>query len=102
PPFGEQIAEGIFQLNYEKLGYKTEPHVTSPYTKNTLPFVMDEDGRLFIDYRVDLMHVLQEVEHDYESGDDIRKVLEDNYPFVPAYSLPYTIKEAEPVFMLEK
>ena len=32
PPFGEKIADNVFTINYEKLGMKEEPTVTSPYS----------------------------------------------------------------------
>ena len=81
PPFGEQIEQGIYKLNYEKLGYKSEPYVVSPYTKNNLPFLMNTDGELFVDYRIDLQHALDEFDHSFKEGDDIRAILEENYPF---------------------
>lgn len=102
PPFGEQIEKGIYKLNYEKLGYKSEPHVVSPFTKNNLPVVMNTDGELFVDYRIDLQQALDEFDHSFEEGDDIRSILEDNYHFVPVYSLPYTIKDGEPVFLIDE
>lgn len=99
PPFGEQIAPNIYKLNYEKLGYKSEPYVVSPYSNQNLPLVIDTDGKIYIDYRIDLKQALEEFDHTYETGDDIRPILEDHYPFVPAYSLPYTIENNEPVFL---
>lgn len=102
PPFGEQIEKGIYKLNYEKLGYKSEPQVVSPFTKNNLPVVMNTDGELFVDYRIDLQQALDEFDHSFEEGDDIRSILEDNYHFVPVYSLPYTIKDGEPVFLIDE
>lgn len=102
PPYGEQIEADIYKLNYEKLGYQSEPYVISPYTQSNLPFVIDTDGELYIDYRIDLQQALDEFDHDYKEGEDIRPILEDNYPFVPAYSLPYTIRNSEPVFTVEK
>src|SRR5690606_26642624 len=85
PPFGEQIAPNIYKLNYEKLGYKSEPYVVSPYSNQNLPLVIDTDGKIYIDYRIDLKQALEEFDHTYETGDDIRPILEDHYPFVPAY-----------------
>lgn len=102
PPFGEQIDDGLFQLNYKKLNYSSEPHVVSPFTGNNLPFILDKNGELYIDYRIDLQQALSEYEHSLQEGDDIRTILEDNYPFVPVYSLPYTVKENEVVFMNNK
>lgn len=99
PPFGEQIADGIYKVNYEKLGYSSEPVVVSPYTHDNLPIVMNEEGNIFIDYRIDLQRAINEFDHDFQEGDDIRTILEDEYLFVPAYSLPYTIEQNEVVFM---
>lgn len=37
-----------------------------------------------------------------EAGEDIRMLLVDAYPVVPAYSLPYTVDENnEPIFMYD-
>jgi len=101
PPFGEQIEKGVFRLNYEKLGYKSEPYVVSPYSSENLPFVINADGELFIDYRLDLAKMLEEYEHEFKEGDDIRPILTDNAPFVPSYSLPYTLEGNEPKFLIK-
>lgn len=100
PPYGEQIADGIYKLNYEKLGYKEEPTVISPFSQVSLPIIMNTDGELFIDYRIDLNQTLGDVNSKYKEGDDIRYILPEQSPFVPAYSLPYTLKNNEPVFMI--
>ncbi len=101
PPFGEQVDKNIYTLNYKKLGFKTEPHVVSPFSKTNLPLLINTEGELFVDYRIDLQQALKEFEHDFKYGDDIRPILENNYPFVPAYSLPYTIDDNEPVLITE-
>lgn len=100
PPFGEEIAEGVYQLNHEELGLDMAPFVESPYSENHLPIVLDVNGDLYVDYSADLYAELQSVEHNYQPGDDIRYLLAENSPFVPVYSLPYTINEEEPVFMV--
>lgn len=100
PPFGNQIEKGIYQINYKKLGFKSEPVVVSPFTKSNLPFVMDETGEVYIDYRIDLQEALEQQPYHFKENEDIRFILTDNYPFVPAYSLPYTIKNDEPTFLL--
>lgn len=99
PPFGEKIAEDLYTINYEELGLKEAPHAISPFTKEPLPIIMDVNGDLYIDYRIDLNQILQEKDVDYEEGEDLRYLLTDDYPFVPAHSLPYTIKDGEAVFM---
>jgi len=99
PPFGQEIVKGIYTINYESLGLSNEPYVVSPYSNNNLPIIMDTDGQLYVDYRIDLNDALQTYEHQYEEGDDIRFILAENTPFVPVYSLPYTIQEEEPIFL---
>ncbi len=101
PPYGENIGKDLFTIDYEKLDLSAEPTVVSPYTQNNLPLVMDVNGDLFIDYRADLMQLLGEQEHSFENGDDIRSIFTDTSPFVPAYSLPYTIEDGEPTFFIE-
>lgn len=99
PPFGKQIEKGIFQINHKKLGYDAQPHVVSPFTNNNLPFVMDYNGDTYIDYRIDLKEAMDEYPTHFSEGEDIRSILTDNYHFVPAYSLPYTIENGDPVFL---
>ncbi|MDC3415384.1 hypothetical protein [Aquibacillus salsiterrae] len=100
PPFGEEVTKGVYKINKQLLGLETDPFVVSPYSGKNLPIVMDVQGNLFVDYRMDLYEALNNFEHNLKEGDDIRYLLADNYPFVPAYSLPYTVKDGEPVFML--
>jgi len=98
PPFKDEVAEDIYSINYELIGLDEPPTVVSPYSGNRLPILMDVDGNIYIDYRQDLYNALQEYDHNYENGDDIRFLLSDHSAIVPAYSLPYTVKDGEPVF----
>ncbi|GAB3791835.1 hypothetical protein [Virgibacillus kimchii] len=98
PPFGREIGDHIFTVDYEELGMDEPATVRSPYSNENLPIVMNVDGELFIDYRIDLQKALNDFDHDFEEGDDIRYLLAENTPFVPAYSFPYTIEDGEPVF----
>ncbi|SES80733.1 hypothetical protein SAMN05216389_102257 [Oceanobacillus limi] len=99
PPFGEEIAEGLFTIDYQTLGFDEPLSIISPYSNEHLPIIMDTDGKLYIDYRIDLQKALGDFDHVFEEGDDIRYLIAENTPFVPVYSLPYTIKDGEPVFM---
>ncbi|MFD1018494.1 hypothetical protein [Thalassobacillus hwangdonensis] len=101
PPFDTQISKGIYDIDHKKIGMDSPPTVTSPYSQKLLPIYLDSEGNLLIDYRKDLYQFLQEYDHDYKNGDDIRYLLVDHAPFVPAYSIPYTVKDGEPVFMPE-
>ncbi|MFO1444600.1 hypothetical protein KDN24_15620 [Bacillus sp. Bva_UNVM-123] len=102
PPYKEQIAEHVFTLDYEKIGYKEAPVVLSPYSGHNLPFVVTGEAEIYVDYRTDLARAMQNKEFNYKQGDDIRNILVLDSPFVPAYSLPYTMDEKtnEPIFLL--
>jgi len=99
PPFGEKIGGDLYTVDYEELGLEEAPTVPSPYSEKELPILMNSDGELFVDYRPELYEALETYDHSYETGDDIRFLLAENTPFLPAYSLPYTIENGEPVFM---
>lgn len=99
PPFGEKIGDGLYTIDYEALGLDSRPTVVSPYSQENLPIIMDTNGALYVDYRIDLNQALNDYDHNYEEGDDIRYLLADHTPFVPAYSVPYTTENGEPVFM---
>lgn len=101
PPYGDKVADNIFSIDFEELGLESAPTVRSPYSQEDLPVLMDSGGKLLVDYRIDLNHALQEYQHEYVEGDDIRYLLADHTPFVPAYSIPYTVVNEEPVFLVE-
>lgn len=102
PPLGDFIAQGVYELDHEKLGMEEPPLVDSPYSDQQLPVYLDEQGKVYIDYRKDLYTYLRNEDHQYETGEDIRYLLTDFTPFVPAYSKPYTVEDGEPVFMKEE
>ncbi|WP_226579353.1 hypothetical protein [Halobacillus litoralis] len=102
PPLGDFIAPGVYELDHKKLGMDEQPMVDSPYSEHKLPVYLDEQGRVYIDYRKDLYTYLRENDHPYEAGEDIRYLLTDYTPFVPAYSTSYTVENGEPVFAEKK
>ncbi|GAA0347400.1 hypothetical protein GCM10008967_42230 [Bacillus carboniphilus] len=104
PPYDEILARNVYSLDFSKIGYDTPPTVVSPFTGLELPFVVNGQGELFVDYRADLYQLLRENDYDIEPGEDIRWILVEDSVFVPAYSLPYTVESNsdEPIFMTEK
>ncbi|RKI97859.1 hypothetical protein D7X33_52945, partial [Butyricicoccus sp. 1XD8-22] len=90
PMFKTAITDFVYTINYEELGYKTELTVPSPYTNNQLPLVLSSEGDIYVDYSIDLNIFIQENNLTPKPGEDIRMLLVDAYPVVPAYSLPYT------------
>jgi len=102
-PVADKIAENVYTLNYEVMGYEDEQTVPSPYSDVNLPLVATGDGSIYVDYSIDLQRILQEDKPSVTPGEDIRYLLTEKYPVVPAYSLPYTVNENnEPVFLTEE
>lgn len=99
PPLGDFVSQGVYELDYEKIGMDEPPMVDSPYSDQRLPVYLDEQGQVYIDYRKDLYAYLRSEDHAYEAGEDIRFLLTDYTPIVPAYSTAYTVEEGEPVFL---
>lgn len=98
-PISEILADNVYKFNYEAMGIREEPTVVSPYSGRNLPLVINGKGDIFVDYSMDLYTAIQEYDGELKEGEDIRFLLYEDNPVVPAYSLPYTIDEnREPVF----
>ncbi|MFZ3588641.1 hypothetical protein ACOI1C_05015 [Bacillus sp. DJP31] len=98
PPFDKILSDKVFTVNYKELGYDEPPYAVSPISGMNLPFIINNEGEIFIDYSIDLYSALKETKHSYQSGDDIRELLMEKSDFVPVYSVPYTVENNEPVF----
>ena len=100
PQYGEQITDFVYTINHKNIGYEEPLTVQSPYTNNLLPLVITPEGKIYVDYSIDLNLFIKEQNLTLTEGEDIRVYLADYYPVLPAYSLPYTVnKHNEPVFM---
>ncbi|WP_332630088.1 hypothetical protein [Halalkalibacter flavus] len=101
-PIEEMLDVGLFKLDHEALNYKEAPHVRSPYHDTYLPLLLTNDGEIIIDYQIDLNMMLNEYDHSFEEGDDIRSLLYEHTPFVPLRSVPYILDEnGEPTYAME-
>ncbi|HJF32974.1 MAG TPA: hypothetical protein K8V56_14525 [Sporosarcina psychrophila] len=99
-PFKESVGQNVYTVDFKAMGFKEPLTVPSPYSDAILPIVIGGDGVFYIDYSIDLNRILQEETPKVKQGEDIRFLLADNYPVLPAYSLPYTVNENnEPIFM---
>jgi hypothetical protein len=100
PQYEKQISDYVYTINHKSLGYEEPLTVPSPYTNNFLPLVLTNEGKVFVDYSIDLNLFIKEQNLTLTEGEDIRTYLVEHYPVVPAYSLPYTVNEHnEPIFM---
>lgn len=101
-PIDREVAKNVYTLNYKVMGYDKEQSVPSPYSNTQLPIVATGDGTLYIDYSIELNRLLQEKNIQPKQGEDIRQYLVDQYPVLPAYSLPYTVNDKnEPIFNIQ-
>ncbi|MCM3743010.1 hypothetical protein M3193_02530 [Sporosarcina luteola] len=99
-PFKDPVGENVYEIDYEAMGFKEPLKVESPYSDALLPIVVGGDGHFYVDYSIDLNRILQEEKPDVKKGEDIRYLLSESYPILPAYSLPYTVNDKnEPVFL---
>lgn len=99
-PRGFEVVPGVFELNDEWLS-QSDTTIPSPYSQgSTLPLVMDADGTVFVDYRTDLMRILENKDSPPATDVDIRYLLTEDSLFVPAHSLPYRYEDGEPVIHL--
>ena len=102
-PFKDPIGDNVYEVDFEKMGYDKPLTVESPYSDTHLPLVIGGDGLFYVDYSVELNRILVEDKPDVKEGEDIRYLLTENNPVLPAYSLPYTVNEKnEPIFMKVK
>lgn len=58
----------MYELDFKKLGYKDVPQVTSPYSGKGLPFVINEKGEIYVDYRIDLYEALKKTKDNLRRG----------------------------------
>ena len=99
-PFKEAVGDGVYEIDFKKMGFKNSLTVPSPYSETHLPLVVGGNGSFYVDYSIELSRILKEGKHKVEPGEDIRYLLYENSPVLPAYSLPYTVNEKnEPIFL---
>ncbi|TDM04277.1 hypothetical protein [Macrococcus carouselicus] len=98
-PLGEKVGPNVYRIAYKKYGLDEYPTVTSPYSGETLPVYINGGNEFIVDYTQDLGRVIKEKNLKPEAGEDIRPILYEDSPVLPAYSVPYTVNEKnEPVF----
>ncbi|MDR6224512.1 hypothetical protein [Desmospora profundinema] len=100
-PRGHREGEGVYQLDFEKLGIDPVT-IPSPYSAQwSLPVLIDGDGVLFLDYRAEVVRVMEEQKDKLSDRQDLRELLWKDSLFVPAYSPPMEIRGDDPVLLSE-
>lgn len=99
-PYKDEVGNGVYEIDFKTMGFEKALSVPSPYSDTQLPLVVSGNGNFYIDYSIELQRILSEEKPEIKQGEDIRYLLEEISPVLPAYSLPYTVNDKnEPVFM---
>ncbi|MFJ9292133.1 hypothetical protein [Bacillus halotolerans] len=100
PPYRDVLARDLFTLDGKKLGEADSLSVTSPISGNSLPLMIDGDGEIYADYRTELVSCLKKSKKTFKPGTEIQDIIWEETPFVPAFSVKYTVNDKqEPVFL---
>lgn len=100
---GEQVGPNVYQLNLDYYNLEENPTVTSPYTGVELDVYYSGGQEWIVDYRPDVMHILQDQSLTFETGDDARAILYAYTPVVPVFSPEITVDENNsPIFMTSR
>lgn len=100
-PAGPEVSPGIYRLDAEALG-KKDLTVRSPYSRTPLSLLIDENGKVAVDYALEIMQALQRTGLTEPDADlDLREVLTEAAVFAPVYSFPYRWQNGEPVPQME-
>jgi hypothetical protein len=87
-PFKAKGPDGFFEVDLEKL-HLSDIKIPSPYFSDAqLPFLMDKNGRIFLDYRGDVTRLMQTVKQKPSAEEDLRLYMAKNSLFVPAFCPP--------------
>lgn len=84
-PFGERIGDGIFTIDPNKLELNNGYTVESPYSGQELDIILGKEGQAKVDFRPDVYQLMEREGIDTYDG-DLRYLLAEHYPIVPAYS----------------
>lgn len=98
-PAGEQLYTGLYAVDMEQAAQAGAPEVTlnSVYSGQELPFMMDGEGNVYVDYAFDIMQAVEKSDRSPADGDDVREYLLEHSHFVPVKSVSYTWQKNAPV-----
>lgn len=99
-PMGENIQGNVYKLAYKDMGLEEAPSVPSPYSATILPIVIKGTGEIYVDYSIELQKIIDEEQPTIKKNQDIRYLLEEKYPILPAYSAAYILNDDREVEFL--
>ncbi|CAI6060315.1 hypothetical protein PAECIP112173_01758 [Paenibacillus sp. JJ-100] len=106
-PAGEELYPGFHAVDMDKAAQAGTPSITlnSVYSGQELPFMMDTQGTVYVDYAFDIMQALEKEDGSSDAADsgdvsDLRDHLLTHSYFVPVKSVPYKLENNTPVAYL--
>lgn len=101
-PVAASAGAGFHTVDFQALRME-EKTIPSPYTLGlSLPLVMDRQGKLYVDYRPEILRMMQEGKREGNSAEDLRQWLIRDSIFVPARSPGIRLMDGEPVLVGDK
>ncbi|MCS1350972.1 hypothetical protein [Mechercharimyces sp. CAU 1602] len=98
-PKNEEVSSGFYRVDFSKLNMEPVTVPSSYSGEIQLPLVMDKSGGIFVDYRMDVMQIIQQQKEKIQEGTDARELLLESSIYVPAHSPPTIFRDGDPVFV---
>lgn len=87
-PAGEELYSGFRSMDFDKLGISA-PDIRSMYSQQTLNLMVDEGGRVYVDYAIDIVTAIKKLQDTPQPEEDLRRKLIEASYFVPVKSPVY-------------
>jgi hypothetical protein len=95
PPQKEEVYPGYYLIDFSKLG-KKKPELLSIYSGREISPMIDDSGKVYLDYGLDIAQAVQKSGAEPKEGDDVRELLAQTSDLVPVKSPPYLWVNGEP------
>lgn len=95
-----EISPGVYRIDLEAAGAENYS-LKSVYSGQPQDYLVDKDGRVYVDYAFDIMQALDQTGTKPGEDKDLREILTDQSYFVPVKSLPYRWVDGTPVPQIE-
>jgi len=97
-PIKEKLDSKHATIDFDKLGMD-EVQIPSPYDQTAmLPLIMDQQGKVMIDYRTEAMKMIQKAKKKPSEKEDLRIWMAKHSIYVPAFAKPMKFVKGTPVF----
>jgi len=99
-PIGEAVDPGFHYIDFGMSGMK-QPKLNSVFSHRPLEIMIDEQGRVYADYRIDIAEAMKNKPAESTTDEDLRRRLIDASDFVPVKSPVYREVDGMPQAVLD-